>query len=126
MFTPQLTDDGSFTFFSEEFGEAFHSHSGAKQEAQQKFVEPCQLAEKAKQDNYLQILDICCGLGYNSAAALTTIWTANPSCAVKWIGLELDSTVFRQAVAHHLLEGCNQRIWFITNLKKNLPISKIT
>jgi hypothetical protein len=29
-FTPQETQDGSFTFFSTEFNEAFHRHYGAK------------------------------------------------------------------------------------------------
>ncbi len=30
-FIPQQTQDGSFTFFSQEFNQAFHSHYGAKQ-----------------------------------------------------------------------------------------------
>ena len=33
---PQLTKDGSFTFFSAEFGESFHSTEGAKEEAVEK------------------------------------------------------------------------------------------
>ena len=41
--TQKLTDDGSYTFFSDEFEELFHSQSGAKQEAQYKFIEPCKI-----------------------------------------------------------------------------------
>ena len=100
----QPTADGSFTFFSEEFGEAFHSYSGAKQEAQQKFVRPCQLAELS-QTGSLRLLDICYGLGYNSAAALATVWSVNPACYVELVALEADRVVPHQAIADNLLSG---------------------
>jgi tRNA U34 5-methylaminomethyl-2-thiouridine-forming methyltransferase MnmC len=105
------TDDGSFTFFSDEFSETFHTASGAAQEAQKKFVEPCQLAAKAdcakrsaRGDRSLKILDICYGLGYNSAAALKTIWATNPDCRVEIIALERDKIIPQQAIAHQLLD----------------------
>lgn len=104
-FIPQLTADGSFTFFSPQFNEAFHSHYGAKQEAQFKFVKPCQLAAKAQIKSELHLLDICYGLGYNTAAALETIWSVNPHCQVELMGLELDASVPQQAIVHALLEG---------------------
>jgi tRNA U34 5-methylaminomethyl-2-thiouridine-forming methyltransferase MnmC len=103
--TPQLTADGSFTFFSAEFGELFHSHSGAKQEAEAKFVAPCQLSERASRSQALCLLDICYGLGYNTAAALTAIWAANPQCQVTLIALELEIAVPQQAIAQQLLSG---------------------
>lgn len=102
-FTPQATGDGSFTFFSTEFQEAFHSNSGAKQEAEVKFVQSCQLPQKAAQQDHLTLLDVCYGLGYNSASALETIWSVNPHCHVTLIALEIDLTVPRQAITHHLL-----------------------
>jgi tRNA U34 5-methylaminomethyl-2-thiouridine-forming methyltransferase MnmC len=101
---PQETEDGSFTFFSGEFQEKFHSQSGAKQESEGKFVLACQLAQKAAQTDHLFLLDVCYGLGYNSASALETIWSVNPRCQVTLIALELDLTVPRQAIAHHLLD----------------------
>lgn len=101
-FQPELTADGSFTFFSHEFGEAFHSSHGARLEAQLKFIGPTQLAEKAKQPQ-LQLLDICYGLGYNTAVALETIWTINPNCQVQWLGLELDASVPQAAITHEFL-----------------------
>lgn len=100
-FTPQPTADGSFTFYSTEFGEAFHSRHGARQEAQQKFVVPTQIAQKVTQTD-LKLLDICYGLGYNTAAALETIWSINPHCQVEWIGLELNATVPQSALRHDL------------------------
>jgi tRNA U34 5-methylaminomethyl-2-thiouridine-forming methyltransferase MnmC len=103
-FTPQPTADGSYTFFSAEFNEAFHSNFGAKQEAEFKFVEPLQLRQKAQQPQ-LYLLDICYGLGYNTAAALTAIWQINPNCQIHCIGLELDSTVPQTAIAYNLLNS---------------------
>ena len=107
--TPTPTTDGSFTFFSTKFDEAFHSYSGAKLEAQQKFVQPCQLARKA-QSGSLKLLDVCYGLGYNSAAALATVWAVNPSCQIELVGLEADLSVPQQGIAHQLLDGWNEDI----------------
>ncbi|PLZ11057.1 tRNA (5-methylaminomethyl-2-thiouridine)(34)-methyltransferase MnmD [Fischerella thermalis] len=104
-FTPELTADGSFTFFSQEFGEAFHSHYGARQESFLKFVEPTQLALKAKYKPILRLLDVCYGLGYNTAAALQTIWSVNPNCYVEVIGLEINTAVPQSAIAHRLFEN---------------------
>ncbi len=97
VFTPQLTADGSFTFFSQEIGESFHSIQGAKEEAYLKFVEPCQLVQKSQQP-VLRLLDVCYGLGYNTAAALETIWANNPSCRIELVALELDPAVPRAAI----------------------------
>ncbi len=105
-FTPKLTADGSFTFVSEEFGESFHSHYGAQQESFFKFVEPTQLAIAA-QKPVLRLLDVCYGLGYNTAAALQTIWGVNPSCCVEVIGLELNPRVPQAAIAHNLFDNWN-------------------
>lgn len=99
VWTPQPTHDGSFTFFSEEFGEAFHSSQGAKTEAFQKFAQATDLAQLAERD-IVRLLDVCYGLGYNSAAALETIWAVRPACRIELYGLELDATVPLAAVAH--------------------------
>ncbi|MDS3861320.1 MnmC family methyltransferase [Thermosynechococcaceae cyanobacterium BACA0444] len=98
ILTPQLTADGSLTFFSSTFQEAFHSHHGGKQEAESKFVMPCRVGAWAK-TGHVRILDICFGLGYNSAAALTEIWRVNPDCQVELRGLELNWDVPQQAIA---------------------------
>lgn len=103
-FVPQLTADGSFTFTSSEFGESFHSHYGAKQESFLKFVAPTQLAARAHKP-VLRLLDVCYGLGYNTAAALETIWAVNPDCNVEVIGLELNPSVPQAAIAHHLFDN---------------------
>jgi tRNA U34 5-methylaminomethyl-2-thiouridine-forming methyltransferase MnmC len=103
IFSPKLTSDGSFTFFSQEFNELFHSHFGARQESFQKFAYPTQLQIQA-QKPILRLLDICYGLGYNTAAALQTIWEINPHCQVEIIALEQNSSVPQAAVNHHLFQ----------------------
>jgi tRNA U34 5-methylaminomethyl-2-thiouridine-forming methyltransferase MnmC len=89
---PQQTADGSYTFFSEPFGETFHSRDGARDEAFQKYAVATQLADRAQADR-ICLLDICYGLGYNSAAAIESIWAINPQCQIQLYALELDPTV---------------------------------
>jgi tRNA U34 5-methylaminomethyl-2-thiouridine-forming methyltransferase MnmC len=101
---PQQTKDGSFTFFSQEFGELFHSRQGAKEEAFLKFANATDLAQKAQQPE-IRLLDVCYGLGYNTAAALETIWAINPDCQVEIYGLELDETVPQAATIAPLIES---------------------
>jgi tRNA U34 5-methylaminomethyl-2-thiouridine-forming methyltransferase MnmC len=102
---PQATQDGSFTFFSTEFGETFHSRQGAKAEAFQKFALATDLPSKAHHPT-LHLLDVCYGLGYNTAAALETIWSVNPQCHVEVYGLELDPSVPLGAITPELLDNC--------------------
>jgi tRNA U34 5-methylaminomethyl-2-thiouridine-forming methyltransferase MnmC len=109
QFHPCITDDGSYTFFSEQFGQTFHSKFGAKEESIFKYAMPTLLAEKASR-GHLRILDICYGLGYNSAAALATIWRSNPDCTVEIIALELDRSVPVSAIEHHLLSDWEEPI----------------
>ena len=102
-FTPQETKDGSYTFFSNEFNEAFHSFYGAKQEAEVKFVVPTKLRELARQKSTIKLLDICYGLGYNSAAAMEAIWQENPQCKIELFALEITADVPQNAIAYNLL-----------------------
>jgi len=108
MFTLQQTQDGSFTFFSTEFNEAFHSHYGAKQESLLKFAIPTRLPILAE-TGFVRLLDVCYGLGYNTAAALQTIWQVNPRCRVEVIGLELNSLVPQAAITHQLFDGWDDK-----------------
>jgi tRNA U34 5-methylaminomethyl-2-thiouridine-forming methyltransferase MnmC len=109
QFDPYITDDGSSTFFSQEFGQTFHSKYGAKEESIFKYAVPTLLTEKACRGR-LQILDICYGLGYNTAAAISTIWRSNPNCKIEIIALELDQTVITAAIKHNLLAEWEQPI----------------
>jgi len=112
---PQLTQDGSYTFFSEEFGEAFHSYQGAKTEAFQKFSDAIDLQHKAQQSE-IKLLDVCYGLGYNTAAAIEVIRRINPNCNIEIYGLELDPTVPIGAVTPQLLQYWSHHVQEILEL----------
>ena len=123
-FTPKITADGSFTFFSTEFEESFHSHYGARQESFLKFVQPTLLDRKAHRPE-LQLLDICYGLGYNTAAALQTIWQFNPKCKIKIIGLEVNISVPQVAIAHHLFDNWHyEHIDILTELASQQEVKR--
>lgn len=107
---PHPTADGSFTFFSEEFGQLFHSHHGARQEAETKFVQPTRLSEIARQSSVLYLLDICYGLGYNTAAAIAAIWSASPNCRIVWRGLESNGAIAKAAIHHDLLASWSPEV----------------
>jgi tRNA U34 5-methylaminomethyl-2-thiouridine-forming methyltransferase MnmC len=119
--SPHLTDDGSYTFFSQEYGETYHSISGARQEAEKKFIESCQIIQKAREQPSLKLLDICYGLGYNTAASLTAIWTANLNCRVELIALEIDEQVPQSAIDQGLLENW---IWPVPQVLATLAAEK--
>lgn len=98
----ETTADGSYTFFSPDFQETFHSRGGARSEAIDKFVGAADLAQRAGGDR-LVILDVCYGLGYNTAAALAVIWQVNPQCHVTLVGVEIDPSVPLAALAPEIL-----------------------
>lgn len=95
------------------FGEWFHSRDGACNEAQKTYVEASNLAARAQQKSEgesLKILDVCYGLGYNTAAALETIWRVNPRCVVDVQALEIDIEVARSAIAQGLTQQYSPEI----------------
>lgn len=93
-----LTPDGSVTFHNLEFDEAYHSKSGAKEEAIKKFVEPCRIKELAK-TGHIRILDVCFGLGYNTAAAIDAALQENPFCSIEVLGLENDEQILQEILS---------------------------
>ncbi|MEO0941819.1 MAG: MnmC family methyltransferase [Cyanobacteria bacterium J06642_12] len=96
------TNDGSITFYSEEFQQAFHNFSGARQEALEKYVLPTNVLALAMEQQELHIVDVCFGLGYNSAVALERIWQINPNCRVCLHALERSPDVPQQAYQQDL------------------------
>ncbi len=102
------TADGSVTFWSETFQETFHSTHGAKNEAEAKFVIPTKITEKARMQTQLNILDVCYGLGYNSAATIACIYklkqsSQDPIANLHIIALENNIEVPQKAIAAGLV-----------------------
>jgi radical SAM protein (TIGR01212 family) len=89
---PVTTDDGSITFFSEDWKEHYHTKTGARLEAEKKFVAPAKLAVKLQTAD-IKLLDVCFGLGNNSLAAFGAAANANHRLDV--IALEMDKRVVR-------------------------------
>ncbi len=61
--------DGSHTRHAAEFGQAYHSLSGAREEAERRFVAGCRLRWLLAAGP-VSVLDVGFGLGWNAAAAL--------------------------------------------------------
>ncbi len=89
------TSDNSVTLWNEAFQEHYHSLSGAVEEAFKKFAEPCNIAELAKKGK-MRILDVCFGIGYNTAAAIEVAMKANPGCEIEIVALENDPAILRE------------------------------
>ena len=81
-----LTKDGSYSLRSVFFKENFHSLLGALEETKIKFTAPSDL--KRFQGKSLNVLDICFGIGYNSASLLNELIKQKSS--LNWYGLEID------------------------------------
>lgn len=123
-----MTPDGSVTFHNAEFDEAYHSKSGAKEEAIKKFVEPCHIKELAKK-GHITILDVCFGLGYNTAAAIDAALQENPFCTIEVIGLEKDEQILQEILSlddsfacYSLLKECIQNNYYYHKNNINIKI----
>ncbi|MFY8148314.1 MAG: MnmC family methyltransferase [Prochlorococcaceae cyanobacterium] len=88
--------DGSFSLWSERFGEAFHAAEGALGEARRKFVEPAEL-DRFPPGRELWVLECCVGTATNTAALLEAVRPRG--LALRWWGLELDPRPLELALA---------------------------
>lgn len=92
-----LSEDGSYTAYSKEYGEHYHStKDGALYESLVKHVNP---AFKIKQNQEeINILDICFGLGFNT---LATVYYHKKNALVSKLNIfspELDSSLVKSLV----------------------------
>ncbi len=94
--SPRITEDGSFSLHSAEFSEGFHCRSGALLEARRTYVQPAQL-ERFRAGEELLVVDVCVGLGTNSAALLEA--AAPLGLHLRWFGLEIDPAPLALALA---------------------------
>lgn len=67
---PYFTNDGSVGLFSRQDDDIYHSAYGALSESWQKFILPARLQEYMLKHDSIKILDVCCGIGYNTKTAL--------------------------------------------------------
>ena len=83
------SSDGSFTLYSKEFEEAYHStNDGALHESLQKHIIPA--FELKKDMHSLNILDICFGLGYNTFGTIYYLKKHHSKTKVHIVSPEFD------------------------------------
>lgn len=92
-----ITKDGSETFYNEEAKQCYHSISGGIEEALKKHVKPARVKNIAKTGG-LKILDICFGIGYNSAVAIDEALKANPDCKIEIVAIEKDPEIIKEII----------------------------
>ena len=89
-----LCEDGTYTLYSKEFDEPYHStKDGALHESLEKYVKPS-FSLKSNRDE-LRILDICFGLGYNTFATLYYIKKNHLKTKVHILSPEFDEGLVR-------------------------------
>ena len=98
-----LTKDGSYSLRSNLFQENFHSLSGALEETKVKFTAPSDL--QRFQGKSLNVLDICFGLGYNSASLFNDLITQKSF--LNWYALEID----KEPLEYSLKNKSFQKLW---------------
>ncbi|MFL2880676.1 MAG: tRNA (5-methylaminomethyl-2-thiouridine)(34)-methyltransferase MnmD [Prochlorococcus marinus subsp. pastoris] len=111
-----LTKDGSVTLRSHIFQENFHSLEGALKETEIKFINPSDL--KRFNDRSLNVLDICFGLGYNSASLFNSLIRQNSF--INWYALEIDKKPLKYSLGNKSF----QKLWHPKVLKIFKELSK--
>jgi len=85
-----ITKDGSITFHNKEFDEHYHSLTGAKEEAREKYARPTLEFFGENLPKKIRILDFCFGLGYNSLVFLEELAKAGFNGEVEVVGIDND------------------------------------
>lgn len=86
------TEDGSVTFWNEDYKEHYHTPAGARMEAEEKYLVPGHFLDRLKKSD-VQLLDICFGLGYNSLAAMELALQPANNHHLNVTALEMDRRV---------------------------------
>lgn len=91
------SEDGSYTAYSSEYDEHYHStKDGALNESLKKHIEPA-FALHAQKD-HLRLIDICFGLGFNTLLSLYWRDTYHPDTTLEIYSPELDGALVASLV----------------------------
>lgn len=112
------SDDGSYTAFSTEYNEHYHStKDGALHESLVKHVQPAFLLHATKE--HLKIIDICFGLGFNTLATLYYRDTHFPDTTLEIFSPELNGELVASLVSFPYPEIFASYLPIITSLVEN-------
>lgn len=92
------TEDGSVTFYNEQYDDIYHSKSGAIEESFEKFIKPGLSEMFSEEPEVIRILDVCFGMGYNSAAAIDFISETYPNTRIEIVALEIDPEILSKVL----------------------------
>ncbi len=90
------TGDGSISLVNTDLREVFHNSNGARKEAIEKFINPSEI-NLFKEQKEISVLDLCVGMGYNSACLVDAILKTQLS--LDWWGLEQDKRPLQIALS---------------------------
>jgi len=114
-----LCEDGSYTLFSHDFNEPYHStKDGALHESLEKHVKPA-LSLKSKQEK-LTILDICFGLGYNTFATMYYIKKHNIKTKIHILSPEFDEDLVHSLSTFNFPQEFDDIKYIIESISKDL------
>ena len=89
----QITQDGSAGLYDNITDDIYHSVTGAYKEAYEKFIFASGFESFVKRNDFVSVLDICYGVGYNSKTAINTAIKINNNIIVNIDALEYNSYV---------------------------------
>ena len=113
-----LSEDGSFTAFSKEYNEHYHStKDGALNETFYKHIYPA--FSKMQHKKEVVILDICFGLGFNTLATLLFYKQNNLTCKLKIYSPELDEPLVRSLVDFNYPDEFQEFRQIVNSLSKD-------
>lgn len=84
-----ITQDGSVGLYDEGTHDIYHSVTGAATESFDKFIHATDFENFCKENNQVNILDICYGIGYNTKAAIYSALKNNTKIKMNITALEL-------------------------------------
>jgi len=109
------SEDGSYTAYSSEYDEHYHStKDGALNESLKKHIESALTLHKDK--SHLKIIDICFGLGFNTLLSLYYRDTYFPNTTLEIYSPELDGDLVASLVNFPYPEIFNPYINIITDI----------
>lgn len=124
----QQTSDGSFTFYSEKFGQTYHSVHGAKTESERVFIELGLTYALGTFQNPVNILEIGFGTGLN--AFLTLSESEETKREINYLGVEAyplsEDEYGKLPETHQALHRLEWGVWHTFNPYFNVLKQKTT
>ncbi len=111
------TGDGTISLVNTDLKESFHNYAGAKKEAIEKFIQPSEIHLYEKQRT-ICVLDICVGMGYNSACLMDVI--LDTQLFLNWWGIEQDKVPLKIALSNNTFRSTwtNKTLCLLEMLKQ--------